>query len=493
MSQHAESLMEIIRQTFTQRTVFFLVTLALLWLAFTAVWFGAGVTDGVWLLPVSLGLLFAAIYFLWLDYLHPLFHVRKWLLAMHAGILSSRVTRFPSSQFENISEDLNSLARMLEMQSHHTEQQLTKYTHHIMEKNRSLETLYHIATILGTTHDVDEIFGIVMETLEKTFNMRGAVIRRRLDGGRMQQVASRGTIPISDNVAILDEDSLLLQDAETEHRVIVPIEHHSIKLGVCSFYLDNETFNQRSDLAELFTSIGRHLGMAIEHVRLNDESKLLSVVEERTHIAHELHDSLAQTISSLRFQTRVLDQALHEGKKSSIGQQLTQLESSIKEANHEVRGLISHFRDSSKKHRGMLPTTVEEFVDQFREDTPGTKVILQKLWPECSLPEEYEAEVIGIIQEALTNASKHGQADFMRVLMRGNENGQFSVIIEDNGIGMSEKTLTGRKEGHYGLRIMQDRAARIHGTLSINSEPGEGVRVVLRFSYPVTEKGVEIE
>jgi len=94
-----------------------------------------------------------------------------------------------------------------------------------------------------------------------------------------------------------------------------------------------------------------------------------------------------------------------------------------------------------------------------------------------------ELQVLRIIQEALTNARKHSEANVVRVWMRGDNNGHYTVLIEDDGIGLSERQKQNTMGEHVGISVMQDRAGRIGGTLSIEGESGEGVQVRLEFDY----------
>ncbi len=83
---------------------------------------------------------------------------------------------------------------------------------------------------------------------------------------------------------------------------------------------------------------------------------------------------------------------------------------------------------------------------------------------------------------------KHSQAHAVRVLLRTSSDGTNTVLIEDDGIGMRERVLESNPGEHIGLSIMQERARRLGGELSIESEPGEGTRVLLTFSYNENEQ-----
>ena len=196
-------------------------------------------------------------------------------------------------------------------------------------------------------------------------------------------------------------------------------------------------------------------------------------LEERTQLANELHDSLAQTLASLKFQIRVLDDTLRQDNEAAIWQEMERIESSIDEANVELRELITYFRlpmDGS----GAV-SAIEKTISRFRL-TSSVKVVLQNHWPVVELSGEMERQIVRIVQEALANVRKHSDADMVRVLLDHDENTR-RVLIEDDGVGMNLDINP--PDNRFGLTIMRERAVGIGATLQIDSEPGEGTRIVL--------------
>ncbi len=238
----------------------------------------------------------------------------------------------------------------------------------------------------------------------------------------------------------------------------------------------NALVNDLNSMAHMLEAQVRHgivqLQRHTEH--MTDKTRM----QERAWIAYELHDSLAQTVGSLRFQAHVLDQSLREGDKEAALQQLEKFENTLTEVNREVRDLISYFHTTSRL--GDFEQSVEEVVARFRRDNPRMRVFFDKTWPPQVIPREFKIQVLKIIQEALANVQNHAHADLVRVMMRGSDDGHYRVLIEDNGVGM-EKGLRGSDE-HIGLKAMEGRAARIGGELLIESERGEGVHITLHFS-----------
>jgi two-component system nitrate/nitrite sensor histidine kinase NarX len=91
--------------------------------------------------------------------------------------------------------------------------------------------------------------------------------------------------------------------------------------------------------------------------------------------------------------------------------------------------------------------------------------------------------VFFIVQEALANIRRHSGAHNVRVMLN-NEDDLYTVLIEDDGLGMAEAAEEGAPGAHAGLAIMRERTERLRGQIVIESEPGEGTRIVLMFNAP---------
>lgn len=230
----------------------------------------------------------------------------------------------------------------------------------------------------------------------------------------------------------------------------------------------------------------------------NKEANRLAIIEERVHIASELHDSLAQTLASLKLQVRVLDESLQgiiymknnrKFKTSDlytdkrITDEIETLEESIELANREIRQLIGHFR--SPPVIDNIASEISNLVKSFQSDNQDKKIFFQNKIPVININKNDELHIKRIAQEALVNVKKHSQAKIIRVLLMSYETGKYSLIVEDDGIGIAKSCFIGHDNEdtgeHVGLSIMRDRAQQIGGHLAIESEPGEGVRVILSF------------
>lgn len=212
-----------------------------------------------------------------------------------------------------------------------------------------------------------------------------------------------------------------------------------------------------------------------------EKNKIL-IIEERFKIASELHDSLAQTLASLKIQARVLDESIHQGDDSQMWNELEKLEDSIYKANTEIRELIKQFRTGPKATKNFI-TELENLIDSFKKENSSIKIFLQIEDKKVNLSDDQSRNTLKIIQEAITNVVKHSQAKIVRLLVSKEKDNTVNVLVEDDGIGIAKSCFIGHEEEvsgeHFGISVMKDRANQMNARLDIESEPGEGVRIKL--------------
>lgn len=444
------------------------------------------------------------------NFLEPLNNLRTWSEEMLEDNHSARISIKSNGEFTDIFKGINILSDRLETLTLDMQSQVRKQTKHIQRKTHSLEVIYDVAASINISRDLDDLLTRFLFTLKDVVHARAAAVRLLTDDDQMRLVASVGldddlmereqTIPSNEclcGIAYKDGDVLFQDDVRRCDKILgrtffeddekdigmiaVPLQYRGNTLGVYNLFVNNREFHNEEEIENLLTSIGRHLGMAIDKARSEDEANRLSLMEERNRLAHELHDSLAQTLASLRFQVRVLDETLRGGQEPDVWHELEKIENNIDEAYSELRELITHFRAPIDK-RGLIPA-VEHLIERFQYQT-DISIFLQKEWNVLSLPASIEVQALRIIQESLNNIRKHSQAHTVRVILRSDTQGDCSILIEDDGVGFadvpdSEVTLG----DHLGLSIMHERAKRIGGTVKIESEPNEGTRISLEFGH----------
>ena len=363
----------------------------------------------------------------------------------------------------------------------------------------TLTFLYELSSIINAADNTNNPCTDPLKLITQKLNGSAAVIRLISEEGWMDLYASYGIsneqmaelqhTPIEGSLFIHETHYIkeirrnpasTLTSDKTSELISIPVRHHGHTLGVLNVFIPYEQFYLDTEIALMLLASGQHFGLAIEKHRLDNAAKQKLIQEERNMIANELHDSLAQTLASLRFQVRILDQSLQPTSDYMAITSLEQVEHGLDEAYTDLRELIAHCRVPIEQ-QGLLPS-IERVVSKFREET-GIHILLQCECQEPDVPANMEMNIYRIVQEALTNIKKHADAHIVRVLLNCDGNGHFRILVENDGKGFDKESVESKEGQHLGLTIMQERARHLGGELKIESELEEGTRIELRFHY----------
>lgn len=440
--------------------------------------------------------------------MQPLAHLQHWARKMKQGNLDARIPVPRSGDFSSLAKDINLLSNDLMHLSEQMEDKVDKQTERIMLKNRSLEILYDVAASINISRDLDDLLVRFLRIMNDIVQAKAATLRLLTEDNQMRLIASVGLSnevvekerlvsvnrclcgqAIKENELLsrqnVNECSLLVGhdffDDNNIEMIAIPLQYRGETLGVYNLFIEKPGLVEREDIKDLLISIGRHMGMAVEKSRLDAEANQVSILQERNMLSSELHDSLAQTLASLKYQVTNLDDSITGGDEQSAEREVAQIENTIDEAYTELRELIAHFR-APFDERGLVPS-IEKAIDRFRKNT-GILIFFQNEWSHEDLPSTLEIQILRIVQESLNNIRKHSKAHAVRVLLRSNHDNNHLLMIEDDGVGLGDPLLDSNPGEHVGLSIMQERANRLGGTLQIESEPGEGTCVILNFTTP---------
>lgn len=206
------------------------------------------------------------------------------------------------------------------------------------------------------------------------------------------------------------------------------------------------------------------------------QAEELAVAQERNRLARELHDSVTQTIFSLTLTAKAA-RLLLERDPSQVAAQLDHLQELAQNALAEMRSLIFQLRPTPVEEKGLLPTLQQHLALLQRQHNLTVNLQLDD---EPQLPPEQKVRLFRIVQEALNNVVKHAQTDQATVRLR-QDNGRFILEVTDQGTGF-DLNAPGTNRETLGLANMRERAEMMGGGLTIETQPGAGVR--LRVEIP---------
>ena len=225
----------------------------------------------------------------------------------------------------------------------------------------------------------------------------------------------------------------------------------------------------RSDMRAL-----RSAYSALDRLRQSEAER--ATLEERTRLARELHDGLAQDLWFAKLKHDRLVAQVPEEVRPLAAEVTQALDAAIAEAKHAVVTMRADEREVP------LPELLADTVDEFGARS-GLRTDFSAADLPAALAPRTQAEVLRILQEALTNVRKHADATVVRVDAEV-DGGMLTLHIADNGRGFRPADSSG--DG-LGLTGMRERARLMGGELRVISEPSAGTEV--RLSVPLAEGG----
>ena len=220
-------------------------------------------------------------------------------------------------------------------------------------------------------------------------------------------------------------------------------------------------------------------GVNAEYKELLEQLEYKAVIDERSRLAREIHDGLAQTLAFLKIEAIRMQTYIEKGETTSMAKALQACYQTLSDAYLDARQAIDNLRRVPDANlANWLTLTASDFttLTGFSVDVSG--VTLDHVFPDS-----VKAQLIRIVQEALTNIRKHAEA--CSVSISAYEHGGEAIIeVKDNGRGFSPEDVC--QTSHYGLRSMRERAESIGADFQVISSSEMGTTI--RLHIPICEK-----
>jgi signal transduction histidine kinase len=232
--------------------------------------------------------------------------------------------------------------------------------------------------------------------------------------------------------------------------------------GRCGFTEDDE---------ELLAILAQHAAIALTNARLYERSRELTIAEERSRLAHELHDAVSQKLFSLRLTAQAAARLVDRDPARAKGE-LQQVAALAAEAADELRAAVVELRPAALDEDGLVATLRTQIQVLDRAHTARVTFTAHGI---RALPATQEEALLRVAQEALHNALRHSAAEHVDVTL--DRRGCGAVLrVTDDGKGFDPKAI--RRAGrHLGLVSMRDRASGVGGRLTVESAPGKGTTI----------------
>ncbi|CBG89162.1 nitrate/nitrite two-component system sensor histidine kinase NarQ [Citrobacter rodentium] len=337
--------------------------------------------------------------------------------------------------FNRMSGELHKLYRSLEAS-------VEEKTRDLNESRRRLEVLYQCSQALNTSQIDVHCFRHILQIV------------------REHEAAQFLELTVGENWRI----------SEGEKQVDLPMQILPVTMQDTVYGELHWQSRHVASATPLLNSVSSMLGRGLYFNQAQKHFQQLLLMEERATIARELHDSLAQVLSYLRIQLALLKRSIPEDNAPAQSI-MDDFSRALNDAYRQLRELLTTFRLTLQQ--ADLPSALHEMLETLQGQT-SAKLTLECRLPTLALDAQMQVHLLQIIREAVLNAMKHANASEIAVSCVTAPDGNHTVYIRDNGVGIGEPN---EPAGHYGLNIMRERAERLGGTLSF-SQPSDGGTLV---------------
>jgi signal transduction histidine kinase len=374
----------------------------------------------------------------------------------------------------------------------------------LTKRNEELGLMYSLATAVSLPRDLDRLLADMLERVMSLFESEVGEIylldesegvyqkaihlgddqeafweedRFKLGEGLIGKVAQTGEAGWSESLG--DEPHFLrgnVVERGFETLIAVPLKSPGKIPGVLSFAMKRKGPIGEREVG-LLRAIGAGVGISVENARLYRQAQRLAVLEERERIGMDLHDGIIQSIYAVGLTmdyTRLLVQ-------DQIPDAVEKIDQAIDGLNKAIRDLRTYILDlqPSKVAADDIEKALEVLVREFKANTfVDAELIIEDEIVKDILGKT-STEIFQIAREALANTAKHARASRVLVSLREVTPDLAALQVIDNGHGFEVEAET-ELLGH-GLSNMSQRAKNIGGELEVDSSPGQGTTVTVRF------------
>lgn len=219
--------------------------------------------------------------------------------------------------------------------------------------------------------------------------------------------------------------------------------------------------------------------------RIIEQQRTVAKLQEREHLARELHDGIGQILGYVSIQAQTALKLMQNGNADKAGSVLGRIVEVAKDAHADIRESILNLRAGSEKKKSFTQS-IKNYLDRFQANFGiRTELSISPNTGENTFDPALEAQLIRVIQEALTNSRKHSGAQTLKVCVELNTS-KALITVTDDGKGFDASQIDSCNGSHFGLVFMRERMAEIGGSLTIVSMPNGGT--VLKLEAPVRVK-----
>ena len=415
------------------------------------------------------------------------YYLRRYLLAPWRKLISMAESisqhnfsqRFNSkkNEFDLLGQAFNKMAEQIELQYQLLEERVTEKTAELQQINKILSFQYQAIKQLHTSDPLCERFLIILRKLEELVPLTQFQIRfyesDNIEHYQQISYANQQKLPYCQN----SECNACLIPAksyqENGFQRYWYLQEKGEKFGIL-FAVQPSKMHLSAEQENLITALVEQMTTALMLDRQIEQQKQYLLMKERSAMARELHDSIAQSLSCLKIHLSCLQMQPDLTSHTSIDL-LATMRKEVNITYSQLRELITSFR--LRLNQTGFYASLMELIEEFNQKLKFT-IHTEYQLPLNLINSKYAFHLLQCVRESLNNIYKHANATQVKISLTIDENQIITVSIKDNGVGLQNNT---NQDNHYGLIIMRDRVEILNGNLTINSKPNLGTEIVVTF------------
>ena len=408
----------------------------------------------------------------------PLIELTRTARRIGHGDFTVRVTPQQPDELGLLAETFNKMNDAIGHMYGNLEQRVDKQTQKLQHQNTRLIFLYTISRRMSESVPQHKDFQQIINELKSITQLDNIELCLVTEQGQQPYFQVQPVASKIDPCQELDcSDCLSTKSIKNCDNLLIynyPLNREKRNFGVLVARIENSQSLAKWQ-QDLLNSVADLLAIALSLKTEEEQIRRLALMQERTVIARELHDSLAQALSYLKIQVTRLNKALLKQDQATIDDVTVELKQGLDSAYRQLRELLTTFRlkIDGTGLLDALQTTVKQLMEQ---STLMVKLDYQLV--SVPLAPNEEVHLLQIIREASQNAIHHSQGSLLQISLLQQSDKSIYLAIEDNGVGIDTSP---EKLNHYGLAIMQERGKHLGGDLTIKRRDAGGTGVYFSF------------
>jgi signal transduction histidine kinase len=391
-----------------------------------------------------------------------------------------------SQALERMRREINASREALLAAAHELEGRVAARTEELRDRNEELVALNALAATLTRSLDPAELLAGAVEALRAVLPVNAAAGYKVADGTAELVTHHPSRLDDVDDelaggvAAALRAGGLVVIESATGKVVAIPAGAGGAPLGaLAALVLPSVQVPDRTRI--LLGAVADQAGLALRTAQFAAEGRELAVLEERTRLAREIHDTLAQQLTGIVLQLEAAEAMQSRNRGDRTRELLVAAREQARLALQEARRSVWNLRPMPLEAAGLTAAVALE-AERFGARTGiATRVRNDGVPRDLSLPPQAEVAVFRILQEALSNVGQHSQARLVEVDVHVND-GDLVLSVSDDGAGFEVAEGGGDTvtSGSFGLVGMRERARLIGAHLEVESNPRDGTRIRVR-------------